>query len=70
MLRSQQYIQDTNRDLQLARHIIANKIANQYDLLKSLREKSSQLQHDLLRLNKLYESVMGVNDAASLRGIE
>lgn len=70
LLRSQQYIQDTHRDLQLARHIIANKIANQYDLLKSLREKSSQLQHDLLRLNKLYESVMGVNDAASLRGIE
>ena len=82
LLREKQYFNTPEQDLELAKHIIKNKIANQGALLTSLRGKDSALKTAISQMKELYKKVDDGSEAEprssagqitsdeSLRGVE
>lgn len=67
LLRKMQY--DYNK-LDLARHIVLNKITNQIDLLKSMRNKSQCIVDNIQKMNEYLETTRSSNELQLLLGLE
>lgn len=68
VLRSKQYAQTDQTDI--ARSLVANKIANQLYLLQSLRSKSPKLLDAITRIRDVHSSLDGIHHTDHLRGLE
>lgn len=68
LLRKKQY--NNKKDLELAKHIIKNKVSNQLNLMKSLRYKSKSEKENLKKVNELLFSIDNCNSSQELLGIE
>lgn len=68
LLRERQY--SNSNDLDIAKHIIANKINNQLYLMNSLRYKTTYEKEDILKIKDLILEVKNAKDNQELLGIE
>lgn len=67
MLREKQY---TCEDIGIAKHIIKNKIACQYGMLKGVRRKSEELKHAEELLREYFEKITLADGINSIMGYE
>lgn len=68
LLREKQYEQKDN--LAIAKHIVKNKMTNQFTLLKSLRNKDDSLKKTISNFGDLLYNFPNISDDESLRGNE
>ena len=68
LLREKQY--KNNRNLEIAKHIIYNKINNQLSLMNSLRYKSIYDKENISNLKRLLEQIKYIKDDQELLGVE
>lgn len=68
LLREQQYF--AKDSLQIAQHIVKNKIQNQLSVLKKIRKKTKTEKESLEQLKKLQNSVDQIKDSKALLGVE
>lgn len=67
LLRKKQYLYN---DTTIARHIVFNKITNQIELLKSIRDKSDELINVIDLMKKYAEQIQPANNIQTLLGLE
>jgi CRISP-associated protein Cas1 len=67
LLRRKQY---EFNDLSIARHLVQNKISNQIELLKSIRQKGSDLKEAIDKMERYALAVNATLDMQSLLGME
>jgi CRISPR-associated protein Cas1 len=67
LLRKKQY--DYN-NVDIAKHITHNKISNQIELLKSIRNKSEKLKININKIEQNIDNINNVDDYQTLLGIE
>lgn len=68
LLRKKQYAYEKN--LEIAKHIIKNKITNQRNLISQLRYKSKLESNSIKKIDKFLEGIDNVIDSEQLLGIE
>jgi CRISPR-associated protein Cas1 len=67
LLRKKQYSYDS---LNIAKHLVYNKIINQLELLKSIRQKSIACKDAIENIKGYSLQISGMNDLTSLLGLE
>lgn len=68
LLRKKQYV--SNKDLEIAKYIINNKIQNQLSLMKSLRYKTVQEKNNIEIVNNILSKTDICKDSKELLGLE
>ncbi len=67
-MRKKQYT--NNNDLEIAKHIISNKIKNQISLMSSLRYKTIKETNKLAKIKWLFRQINHTQSSQELLGIE
>ncbi|GHW02338.1 CRISPR-associated endonuclease Cas1 1 [candidate division SR1 bacterium] len=70
LLREKQYFSTSEQDLQIAKHIIANKVSNQLFLLQSLRTKGEKEHQIIDQVKEIQKKIKNADTDDSLRGLE
>lgn len=68
LLREKQY--SNNNDLEIAKHIIRNKINNQFRLMNSLKYKNIVEKENILTVKRLLLQITYIKDSQELLGVE
>ena len=68
LLRKKQY--DNTNDLDIAKHVILNKVQNQIRLMNSLRYKTVTEQQAIAKINAVLQQIPDAQDSQELLGIE
>ncbi|MFW5852502.1 MAG: CRISPR-associated endonuclease Cas1, partial [Nanoarchaeota archaeon] len=68
LLRKKQYA--NSNDLEIAKHIVSNKVTNQIHLMNSLRYKTVKERDNISKTKKLFEQINKVQNSQELLGIE
>jgi len=68
LLRKKQY--SNSNDLEIAKHIIRNKVKNQVSLMNSLRYKTVKEKNNISKIKKLFREINNVQSSQELLGVE
>lgn len=68
LLRKKQY--SNSKDLEIAKHIISNKVKNQISLMNSLRYKTINEKNNMSKINGLFKEIGCAQNSQELLGIE
>ncbi len=68
LLRKKQY--SNSNDLEIAKHIIGNKVKNQISLMNSLRYKTIKEKNNLSKIKELFRQINHIQSSQELLGIE
>ena len=68
LLRKKQYA--NSNDLEIAKHIVSNKVNNQIGLMNSLRYKTTKEKNNISKIKGLFRQINNVQSSQELLGIE
>ncbi|MBN1896513.1 MAG: type V CRISPR-associated endonuclease Cas1 [Candidatus Aenigmarchaeota archaeon] len=68
LLRKKQYA--NSNDLEIAKHIVSNKVKNQINLMNSLRYKTTKEKNNISKIKELYRQISHVQSSQELLGVE
>jgi CRISPR-associated protein Cas1 len=68
LLRKKQYA--NNNDLEIAKHVIGNKVKNQISLMNSLRYKTVKEKDNISKMKGLFKQIIHAQNSQELLGIE
>jgi len=68
LLRKKQYT--NNNDMDIAKHIVSNKVKNQISLMKSLRYKTIKEKKNILKMKELFRQIDQIQSSQELLGVE